>query len=126
MERGIDGLGNVRIEAGADEEFGGGIELNAPAQHGHKRAAEVGAVTGLECLIEARHAAIDRSDKRGPERLGQVIAASWEQRLAMRNHRSEADSSPKWPLKLQKPMKPSSRLRLSQQKGLEEEMVRAR
>ena len=62
----------------------------------------------------------------GPERSGQVIATKWERMRARRNHRSEADSSPKWPLKLQKPMKPSSRLRLSQQKGLEEETVRAR
>jgi hypothetical protein len=47
-----------------------GIELNAPAHHVHKRAAEVGAVTGLECLLEARHAAIDRSYKRGAGTLG--------------------------------------------------------
>ena len=69
-EVGIDGLGNVRIEVGADEEFGGGIELNAPAQHGHERAAEVGAVTGLACLLEARHAACDGSDKKGAGTLG--------------------------------------------------------
>ena len=49
---------------------GEGHRARCPCSTWHKRAAEVGAVTGLECLLEARHAALDCSDKRGAGTLG--------------------------------------------------------